>query len=123
LRNTKNILRSGGVFRLVLPDLEYLARSYLDNASKEAAIDFMRETYLGHESRARGYKALISMWLGNSQHLWMWDIQSIQLELENAGFCDVRRAFFGDSSDMKFGEVEEISRWASCLGVECRKQS
>lgn len=120
LRNTKEILQADGTFRLVLPDLEYSARRYIDNPSNEAALEFMRETSLGHESRARSFKGLISAWLGNSQHLWMWDYRSIQLELENAGFRGVRKASFGDSSDPMFGKVEEYGRWENCLGVECR---
>ncbi len=121
LRNTKEILRPSGIFRLVLPDLEYLAKRYIDNPSNEAALEFMKETALGHESRARGIKGLISLWFGNSQHLWMWDYRSIKFELENAGFGNVRKASFGDSPDPMFGIVEENGRWENCLGVECRK--
>lgn len=121
LRNTREILQPGGIFRLVLPDLEYSAKRYIDNASNEAALEFMRGTSLGYESRARGFKGIIVAWLGNSRHLWMWDCRSIQTELENAGFVDVRRASFGDSSDPMFGKVEDNSRWANCLGIECRK--
>lgn len=122
LRNTHKILRDDGIFRLVLPDLEYSARRYIHNPANEAALEFMRETSLGHESRAIGFKGLISVWLGNSQHIWMWDYRSIRLELENAGFGDVRKASFGDSSDPMFREAEEHGRWENCLGVECRNQ-
>lgn len=121
LRNTKKILQSGGIFRLVVPDLEYAAKRYIDNPSNDAALEFMRETSLGHESRTRGLRGLISAWLGNSQHLWMWDYKSIQQELENTGFVDVRRAYFGDSYDPMFETVEEKGRWENSLGIECRK--
>jgi len=123
LRNTYEILRSGGTFRLVVPDLEYSARTYIESRSKTAAIEFIRDTNLGHESRARGIKGLARTWLGNSQHLWMWDYKSIQAELEEAGFVEVRRAAFGDSSDPMFRTVENEDRWKNCLGVECRKPS
>jgi hypothetical protein len=59
LHNTKVILRLGGIFRFVLPDLEYLVRKYLNNPSNNAARKFMRETCLGHEKRARGLKGFI----------------------------------------------------------------
>ena len=121
LRNTIEILRPNGIYRFVLPDLEYLAKRYIDNTSNEAALEFMRETFLGHTSRARNLKGLIFNWLRNSAHLWMWDYKSIQVELKNAGFHDVRRASFGDSSDSMFEKVEEHSRRENCLGVECRK--
>ena len=105
----------------MLPDLECSIKGYVNNPSSEAALEFMKETCLGLEKRARGFMGLISTWLGNSQHLWMWDFKSIKPELENVGFVEVRRAFFGDSSDPYFRTVEEIGRWENCLGIECRK--
>jgi predicted SAM-dependent methyltransferase len=120
LRKTREILRPKGVFRLVLPDLEHSVRQYIDNPSGDAAIEFMRETFLGHESRTRGFRGLLASWLGNSRHLWMWDYKSMQRELESAGFGDVRRASFGDSFDPVFMTVEDQGRWENCLGVECR---
>ncbi len=121
LSNTYKILQPGGIFRLVLPDLEHSVRDYLDNPSSDAASSFMRETYLGIEDRPRGLKNFIISWLGNSQHLWMWDYKSIEPELAKAGFVGVRRALIGDSSDAMFFAVEEESRWDNCLGVECKK--
>jgi hypothetical protein len=38
LRNSYAYLRSGGIFRLVVPDLEHLARIYLADGDAEAAI-------------------------------------------------------------------------------------
>lgn len=121
LRNTKEILRPTGIFRLVLPDLEHSINNYSQNTSAGAAPTFMRETSLGHENRARGFLGLINTWLGNSQHLWMWDYKSIEKELESAGFIEIRKANFGDSPDPFFNTVEDKGRWDDCLGVECRK--
>lgn len=121
LRNTNKLLQAGGIFRLVLPDLEYFARRYLESSSDEAALEFMRDTSLGYETRARGFVNTIKVWLGNSQHLWMWDYKAIRPELERAGFVDIRRATFGDSSDPAFKMVEDKERWDNCIGIECRK--
>ena len=121
LHNTHKIMSPGATFRLVLPDLEFLCSSYLNNPQHESALLFMRETYLGHEKRERGIKALAASLLGNSQHLWMWDFKSINIELSNVGFVDIRRASFNDSSDPMFIDVEDKSRWDDCLGVECKK--
>jgi SAM-dependent methyltransferase len=121
LCNTYKILQPGGIFRLVLPDLEYFIRQYIDNPANDAAFKFMRETFLGLESRPRSLKEFIISRLGNSLHLWMWDYKSIELELEKAGFVMVRRAFISDSSDNMFSGVEDKSRWDNCLGVECKR--
>lgn len=121
LSNTYKVLEPGGTFRFVLPDLEHYINRYVVDHANSAAIEFMRATSLGHERRLKGLTGFFSEWLGNSQHLWMWDYKSVQEELKNAGFVEVRRAYFGDSSDPMFEKVEVIERWENCLGVECRK--
>ena len=121
LRNTYRKLDAGGIFRFVLPDLEYYAKKYINDFSPDAALSFMRGTSLGCENRNRSLKGFILSYLGNSQHLWMWDYKSIECELREIGFQEIRRAQFGDSIDPGFNAVEEKSRWENCLGVECRK--
>ncbi|MGZ8160719.1 MAG: class I SAM-dependent methyltransferase, partial [Methylobacter sp.] len=121
LDNTYKILQPDGIFRLVLPDLEYSVKQYLSDSKNDAVYSFMRETYLGLENRPHNLKDFIVSWLGNSKHLWMWDYKAISQELLNAGFIEVRRASFGDSLDAMFLSVEEKSRWDNCLGVECKK--
>jgi predicted SAM-dependent methyltransferase len=121
LRNTRQLLRSGGTFRLVVPDLEYLVHQYLDSRDQDAAMDLMRESGLGFERRAHGIKEVVISILGNSRHLWMWDYKSLERELLDAGFVEIRRAAFGDSADSMFSLVEVESRWLHCLGVECKK--
>jgi SAM-dependent methyltransferase len=123
LRNTHRMLRHGGVFRLVLPDLETAIERYRNDASSGAALAFMRETSLGYESRPRGIVDLAKSCLGSAHHFWMWDYKSIRVELENVGFIEIRKARFNDSADPSFGEVEDKGRWEDCLGIECRKSS
>ncbi|MCA9051926.1 MAG: hypothetical protein KDA89_24475, partial [Planctomycetaceae bacterium] len=78
-------------------------------------------TILGRERRSRRFTSLLSEWLGNFRHLWMWDYKAIASELEQVGFSDIRRAVFGDSSDTAFNAAEDESRWLHALGMECRK--
>ena len=121
LINTHKILKIRGYFRLVLPDLEYSIKKYINDSSVDAASVFLTETSLGREKRSRGLIGFMSEWLGNSQHLWMWDYKSIAKELEDVGFKNVRRAECGDTDDIMFREVEDKERWENCLGVECKK--
>ena len=121
LVNTYDLFEKGGVFRFVIPDLEYFIKNYNNNTSHDAAVLFMRDTLLGKETRSRGIKDFITEWLGNSKHLWMWDYKSVAFELEKMGFVDIRRAIFGDSNDRMFDDVEEKTRWNNALGIECKK--
>jgi len=121
LRNTRAILKPGGSFRVVIPDLRVSIEQYLNNSSPEAASDFMRATCLGLESRPRGPMGMLSAWLGNSPHLWMWDVNSMGHALEEAGFVAIRPAVFGDASDPMFANVEERVRWKEGIGFDCRR--
>lgn len=121
LRNTYRMLQTGGIFRLVMPDLEYFIKQYIATLTNDASLIFMKETLLGREKRNRSIKGFFFSWLGNSQHLWMWDYKSLEIELQNVGFVGIRRAQWYDSSDLKFQEVEDIGRWKNCIGVESRK--
>ena len=121
LRNVLSYLVPGGVFRLVVPDLEFYMHNYLDSPAPEAASVFMAESYLGEREGARGLKSLPRAVFGRSQHLWMWDYKSFAHELEAAGFTGIRRAQFGDSGDAAFAAVENEGRWKNCLGIECRR--
>ncbi len=121
LRNVFGYLKPGGVFRFVVPDLEFYARQYVASNEPNAAQVFMAETYLGETVGARGLRSLPRAIFGRSQHLWMWDYKSFVPELAAAGFGAIRRASFGDSGDEAFAAVESEGRWEDCLGLECRK--
>jgi len=120
LRNTHRVMTSGGTFRMVLPDLRYIAEKYVGDDSPNAASAFMRETRLGRESRARGVMGLVRTWLGNTEHLWLWDYQSLVQELSDAGFHSFRRAYYQDATDTMFHATEREDRWQDALGIECR---
>jgi len=122
LRNTFSYLRAGGIFRLVVPDLEYLARTYLADKDPGAAIRFMEFSCLGTNKRAKSLPAIISRWLGNSAHLWMWDEKSMTHELRRQGFIKIRRATFGDADDSRFGDVEQADRFIGALAIQCEKE-
>lgn len=121
LRNVFQYLRQGGTFRLVVPDLEHLIKTYVSDQDPGAASRFMQESYLGEHSVPRGLKAMPTALFGRSRHLWMWDFKGMEQELQAVGFTDIRRAQFGDSPDPHFTLVESEGRWKDCLGIDCRR--
>ena len=74
---------------------------------------------LGVPRRPRGPRDFARLWLGGSEHLWMWDYKAMRRELEKAGFAEIRRARFGDSPDPRFASVESPGRWQCALGIDC----
>lgn len=121
LGNTFTYLMKGGTFRLVVPDLEQLARDYLANSSNTPTHHFMESACLGRKLRPRGLKGFVKEWLGNSAHLWMWDEKTMTETLKQHGFTAIRRCSFGDAADPKFSKVENKERFDGCLALECRK--
>jgi predicted SAM-dependent methyltransferase len=121
LKNTRKMLRPGGIFRLVLPDLKLLVQAYISNPAPDAAVSFVESLGLGRRSHPRGLMNFLRGWLGNSGHHWMWDYQSLALELSNAGFISIRRAVLGDSNDLMFARAEQPIRWEDALGIHCQR--
>ena len=115
----KRVLKPGGCFRGVLPDLETSAKEYLANTDADANTQFLRETMLGIERRPKGFFEKFRALFGNSNHLWMWDYKGIEEELRSAGFSGITRAEFNDSKIKDFHEIEDSERWKGCLGFEC----
>lgn len=122
LVNTRRIMKPGGLFRCVLPDLEWSARRYvkaMDNGEVDASLRFMSATLLGLTERPRGLKGLALSFWGNSHHLWMWDRLSLAEELRKAGFNNVRACAFNDSADPLFKLVESEDRFRLAIAFEC----
>jgi SAM-dependent methyltransferase len=123
------VLSSGGLLRLVVPDLraavdEYLGeRPYADSEQKEAAIgraDRMNER-LGlrdrHPPRGnvayRTYSALKDF----HSHKWMYDAESLTSRFESAGFTAVRELGFLESRIEGIEEVELRHRVVDECGI------
>lgn len=121
LLNVFRYLRPGGTFRLVVPDLEYIAKSYVAAGGPDAAIRFMQEAHLGEPHKSRGLSDKARSLFGRSQHLTMWDFKGMAEELRQAGFVNIRRAACKDGTDPRFLDVEDPGRWENCLGVECNR--
>ena len=121
LQNCYRHLQPEGIFRFVLPDLEFMSAQYINSTDPDAALEFMRVSWMGIENRQRSLVDFLKEWLGGSHHLWMWDYKSLARELSAAGFQDIRRAQFGDSGIAKFSQIEDSQRWKNELGIQCRK--
>ncbi len=121
LKQTYQLLRPHGIFRLVVPDLETYAKRYLASHEDMAAEVFIRETCLGLMTRPRGFFDFVKSRFSNSSHLWMWDFKSLKHELCNVNFNNIRECSFGDWEDPMFKDVEAAGRFVDAVAVECRK--
>jgi hypothetical protein len=123
LENTRRVLRVGGIFRLVVPDLEWAAREYirrLDAGDAKANDFFVGETCLGRKDRLYGLQGIVFNTFARSAHCWMWDSLSLARALEEHGFSRVRRCAFGDCEDKMFALVEDVQRFEHATAMEAR---
>jgi predicted SAM-dependent methyltransferase len=124
LANTMRLLRPGGIFRLVVPDLEAGARAYIEELQKtphEAGKNWVRSLQMADEKRATSTIGRIQESIGNLRHRWMWDYAGLSHELEEAGYQRIRRCQFGDCEDSRFRDVEDPGRFENAVAIECRR--
>lgn len=124
IQESYKMLKPNGIFRCVLPDLEFIARAYvqqLEEKDSNASIKFMKDTILGYTSRPRRNLDKIRLVFGNANHLWMWDQYSLAMELEKVGFREIRTCQFNDCKDPMFNQVENWDRFENALALEAIK--
>jgi len=119
LKNTYTLLMPGGVFQLVVPDIEQLVRRYLESDAPTAAHTLMNDTVMGWHTRPHGLMGLITLWMGHSHHLWMWDFKALLQELSQVGFGEIQRINFGDFEDPMFEQVQHPFQFMGAVGVQC----
>ena len=123
IRNTFRILKPGGAFRVLVPDLKAMVKIYMESDDPAAATNFVAQTQLGREDRPRGLLSSAAAAFGFTPHLWMWDYESLALELEKAGFTDLRPATMGDTGDPMLAKVEDPERFDGAVAIHCVKPS
>ena len=128
LTNTYKLLRSGGIFRLVVPDIEWRAVRYLRDrgeGSCSAADAFIESCNIGLKHMPKGFLGRLRATYGHTGHRWMYDCHSMSTLLIQAGFVDVRRCTMGDSGDAMFDAVEAKDRFFEMgeheLALQARK--
>ncbi|WP_298373254.1 methyltransferase domain-containing protein [Azospirillum sp.] len=119
LVNSYRMLKSGGVFRLVVPDLLLRAQRYVAAAEagdSAACHSFMTDSGLGRETRPSGLVSRLVDAFGLSRHLWMWDEAGLRMVLEQHGFRRIRRCRTGDADHAAFALVEQSGRFFDAVG-------
>jgi SAM-dependent methyltransferase len=128
LRETLRVLRPGGRFRLVVPDLRWRARRYVEAANAEdpeAADRYLDSCMLGTRAAVRTPLGIIRRHFGRGAHLWLYDFAAMRTLIAAAGFVAIRECALGDSDDPRFAQVEEADRFfvgaERELAIEARK--
>jgi SAM-dependent methyltransferase len=119
LSNTIKLLKPGGVFRVIVPDLTIATQHYMEEVGDpDAAFRFLSGTWLGREKRERTIIGRLREIIGSSHHLWMYDYPAMERELVEAGFTSLRIAQFGDAEDSMFNLIEHPDRFENSVAIQ-----
>jgi len=102
-----------GILRIVVPDLELIAREYLADTSPLAAQTFLSRLSLNH--------SLQDLIHPGSNHSQMLDGKALVQLLRDAGFDKVAVSSFGKSAIPEIDQIELEVRRAESLYVEAEK--
>lgn len=128
LKECYRALATGGIIRIVTPDLEHLAQEYLDAKKKpgvlngEAAAWFLNQ--LGLIPAFEGASALTRLyrlWKPTGLHKWLYDEASLRALLEDTGFRNVQRRGYLESQVSAIGDVEREERLTGAICLEANK--
>jgi SAM-dependent methyltransferase len=118
LRDCYRALRPGGTLRIVVPDLNFIVRAYLEGkreflpSSAQANADAFLES-LDFRPAPRGGIATRALRRAlrsdDGGHKWMYDEDSLILRLREIGFRDVRRVPFGEGRDTEAARLDSRS--------------
>ena len=123
LKECYRVLRSGGVIRIVVPDLRSLINDYLQSISKQShdsvpAADRLNERLLLRHPSPPGGSLLYRLYLGVNDfhtHKWVYDVDSLTGHIRKAGFSEVAERGFLDS---RISDVQAVEMPGRVLGGE-----
>jgi predicted SAM-dependent methyltransferase len=112
----KRILRPGGVFRVIVPNAEYVVRMYLEKPRELIA-------YRGSGDAGETAMEIVnSFFRQRYEHQFLYDWTTMEKMLLNAGFDKVSRARFGVSVYLQAIALDDAKYELESLYVEALKQ-
>lgn len=115
LQEAIRILKPGGILRLALPDLEFMARKYVADGD---LLDFMTQAHLT-KPRPRTLRAKLAYLLvGDRHHQWMYDAPHLVSVLTEAGFHSVEALRPGVTKIRSPGQLNLSERFPESVYVE-----
>nr|MBI1232821.1 methyltransferase domain-containing protein [Cytophagales bacterium] len=133
LKHSYTYLKSGGVFRVIVPDLAYYIAEY-ERAKRSgdtnrvaiAAYNFCKNTGFGIEESRNSVFGRLKQAFSGSDHCWMWDYESLYQALLDHGFVNIMRFTQGASKNEMLLRPERDHQFGDKFGqyglaLECSK--
>jgi predicted SAM-dependent methyltransferase len=118
LKECHRVLRSGGILRVVVPDLEAIISDY--TSGKTDADMFLDELYVVCDTSGMGlFKRLLAKQI-HFPHKCMYDTKTLLARLRDTGFqAESMDAFESEISDIK--QIESEGRARNAVIIECKR--
>lgn len=130
LTESFRVLRSNGIIRLVVPDLEKLSFEYLEGIKIdkiESSSEFLYALNLHKENTYPSQRSFVTKFIGSyqgypHQHKYMYDRLSLKKILLKSGFGEVLSNKYGKSEYIeKIGDVENTAEGVASIYLEASK--
>ena len=124
----KRVLAPGGVIRLVVPDLRFMAAAYLRKKNGDSPSAFERVAAADRLNAKLGFRSpappsgnpvvkFYYLWKDFHHHKWMYDSDSLIHYMQEAGFAMVSERGYLQSEIPGIEEVEEAGRVLEGEGI------
>jgi SAM-dependent methyltransferase len=118
LTESLRILKTGAMIRLVLPDLDWIIKSYLEDNDA----DLFMERSLLFESYNGGWLNRLKLFLlGPRKHQWMYNSESLKKLLQRVGFNSVEVLVLGNSNYSNVGSLDLTEGGPYSIFIEATK--
>lgn len=114
------VLKPGGIMRTVCPDISIWIKKvyerddsfFFDQYKKQLDIDYWENVVYKEQDSIVSPIQIFNSMVHNWGHKWMWDVESLSRELQQAGFKTVK-----EQSLLK-GDLYDLQRIENCLSPD-----
>lgn len=115
LKEARRILKSGGILRIAVPNIKHHVENYLQDGDADKFIESTHLTRKRPQTFIEKQKYLI---LGDRNHQWMYDGNSLCKILSSAGFQEPRVMEAGSTNIAEPGDLDLRERSPESVFVE-----
>jgi len=115
LAEARRVLRSGGIIRIAVPDIRFHIDNYLEDQDADG---FIEGTHLTRPSPRSLIAKAKYLFIGDRNHQWMYDGQSLCALLTRAGFRDAEVAPAGTTRILDCEELDLSERMPESVFAE-----
>jgi predicted SAM-dependent methyltransferase len=123
------VLKSGGIFRVIVPDLDALIRNYQERRQQNDDMALANQRFVKSLLMVEYHEQPIPFWIrwfrghhDKNLHRWIYNEEQLKLMFKQAGFESVSRQACYESKIDHIREIEQPDRLHEAICLEAIKQ-